>query len=160
MKRNLESIFRALNRPEAPGLKKSLLDDWRDVEVRSKGGVITGTRPAFQADMKRICRVVERTVRGLFFYETKKPLPKGYGVKVIYDEDFFKQRPDVIKQDLETVIAPVTARTPRVVGQNAFAYRHYIAPESPTTTVWILTYYDAMDFIGLTGSDILRDTSI
>jgi len=155
--RNLKSIFDALNRPEASGLKQALLDDWRNVEVRSKGGVILGHTAAFQVDMDRICRVVERTVRGLFFYEKKEPLPTDHGVKVISNEMLCEQDAEVIEEMTRTIIEPLAANPPTIIGENTFSYRVCFS-HVPSVSAWGLVFYGNVQFIALTGPNDTRDT--
>ena len=89
---NLPSVLKALTRPEASGLKQALLNDWRNVDVTTKGGIFLGRRTAFEVDMNRIARVVQRIVRGLYYHEVNTPLSGG--VKIVSNENLSEQEPD------------------------------------------------------------------
>lgn len=155
---NLKSVFDALNRPEAPGLKQALLNDWRDVELKSPGGIILGRTGAFQVDMNRICGVVERTVRGLFYFEKNIPLPKDFGVKVISNEILSEQDAEVIEEFKSTIVGPLAAMTPTVIGENTFSYRSWHS-HVLGVSAWGLIFYDNVQFIALTGPNETRDTA-
>ena len=148
---NLPSVLKALTRPEASGLKQALLNDWRNVDVTTKGGIFLGRRTAFEVDMNRIARVVQRIVRGLYYHEVNTPLSGG--VKIVSNENLSEQEPDVIRDMEETIIKPLAAVVPKIIGRDAFSYRHWISPIDPAVSVWGLIFFSNVQFVALTGSD-------
>jgi hypothetical protein len=154
---NLESVLHALNRKEAEGMKRSLINDSRIIDVSTKGGIYLGRRSAFQVDLPRIFRVVERIVRGLYFYETKTCLALDHGVKVVSNEVLSEQDSETIDVMKNTIIAPLAAIAPRVIGQNTFSYR-FGKCDIPGVSAWGLVFFGRIQFIALTGPNELRDT--
>jgi len=155
--RNLDSIFQGLKRPESEGLKHDLLADWRNVELRSKGGIVLGRRTGFKVDMRRICGVIERTVRGLFYRERKQCLPKDHGVKVISNEMLAEEDAGVIEEMQRNIIRPLAAIPAMVIGRDTFSYRVHFS-DVPTVSVWELVFYGSVQFVALTGPNETRDT--
>ena len=60
--KNREIIFRSLENPRAPGLRKGFVGDIHEVKLRSNYGLWLGKAVAYDVDLRRIHRVVERTV--------------------------------------------------------------------------------------------------
>jgi hypothetical protein len=147
---NLPSIFRSLDRPQARGLRTSLLADWRNVEVKSSGGLYLGRRSAFQVDMKRIFRVVARIVKGLYFHETGNIFCSDHGVRVISNETLSEQDPDTIAEFKSTILQPLVAAPLKSIGNRTFAYR-YCLTDVPSVSGWGLVFYDRVQFVALTG---------
>jgi hypothetical protein len=149
------AIFRSLDRTDAPGMKTSFARDIRWVELHTKSGLYVGKTLGYSVDKKRIRTVVQYVVRGLYFTETKYPLENDVSIDV-YDEEDIKE--DIARhhiafqhQLMETIIKPLAAQSPIVIGNNVFSYRFHIAPENPVFSVWGLTFYGRHDFLCLTG---------
>jgi len=157
VKANLPTIFRSLERPTAEGLKRALMADWRTVEVKTPGGLYLGKQTAFSVDMKRIFRVIERTVRGLFLHAIGERLPEGYGVKVISNESLLEQGSEVVEELKQKIIVPLAALEPKVIGNGAFTYRYWYSGRD-FVSAWGLVFYQGVQFAALTGPNDLRDT--
>lgn len=154
---NLQSVFHALNRPEASGMKHGLLADWRNVAVTTKGGIYLGRRTGFEVSMHRICRVIERIVRGLYFRETGQCLPKDNSVSVISNENLSEQDSETIAEMKTNIIEPLAAIAPHVIGQNTFSHRSWFS-QVAGTSAWGLVFFGKVQFVALTGPNDLRDT--
>jgi hypothetical protein len=149
--KNHAPVLRALNREQAPGLRASFLQSLRRVPEHTPGGLYLGHRLAFEVDLARLFRVVERTVKGLYFRETGQRLPDGYDVRVHSDETLATLDPRDLEEDTRNVIAPLQRLEPKVIGNDVFAYRHWIAPEDARISVWLLTFYRDISFLAITG---------
>ncbi len=148
---NWESIFRSLNRKEATGLRKSFLADFRPVHLHTPAGLYIGSRLGYDVDMTRIRRVVERTVRGLYFTEYCKPLGLNNAVKIYANEDLQNESADVLEELNQTILLPLAAMPPKVISDNVFFYRFHIASEKPVYSVWGLSFYTHVPFLCITG---------
>ncbi len=148
------SVFHALNRKEAPGRLAAFVQNLRQVEAHTPGGLYVGDRLAFDVDLERLFRVVGRTVIGLYFKETGRRLPDGYDVKVHSDETLASLDPCDLEEDTRNVIDPLKRLTPKVIGNNVFAYRHWIASEDPGVSVWLLTFFGTISFLVMSGPHI------
>jgi hypothetical protein len=153
-------VFRALNREQAPGLRASFLQSLRRVPAYTKGGLYVGLRLAFEVDLVRLFRVVERTVKGLYYDATGQRLPCGFDVKVHSDETLATFNPQDLEEDTRNVIAPLQQLDPRIIGGHVFAYRHWIAPENPGVSVWLLSFFGSISFFAMTGPTLLQQESI
>lgn len=146
-----DSIFRSLKKKEARGFQKLFLSDIRRVRLHTPSGLYIGRGFAYNVDMNRIRRVVERTVRGLYFAESCRPLGLDNDVRVYSNEDLELQPYEVLDQLRKTILAPLTKYTPKVIGNNVFSYRHQIMLENLIFSVWAITFYGYVHFLVLTG---------
>jgi hypothetical protein len=101
-------------------------------------------------DLERICRVVGRTVRGLYYHETGSRLPTGYDVLTITDEMLCDHGQEVIDDTINNFLIPFGNIPEKVFGEQVFAYRHALMPE-PFASAWLLTFYGSVAFLCLTG---------
>ncbi len=58
-------MLRAAGKPEKEAYARSILGEFRTVDLRTPSGLNVGTQDAFAPDMPRLERVVSRYVRGL-----------------------------------------------------------------------------------------------
>lgn len=148
---NRETIFRSLSRSEAAGLRKSFLSDIRVVQLRTQAGLHLGKRLAFDVNLQCIQRVVERTVRGLFFHVTGQRLHPDYDVAV-HSDDTLREKPEEVLEELrQTILIPLARIPPKVIGNGVFMYRFHITNGDPFLSVWALTFYGQVAFLALTG---------
>lgn len=145
------TVFKALNREEAKGMRASFMQSLRCVPEHTPGGLYVGDRLAFEVDLVRLFRVVERTVKGLYFKETERRLPDGYDVRVHSDETLATLDPGDLEEDTRNVIEPLKRLPPKVIGNDVFQYRHWVAPEEPGISVWLLTFFGRISFLAMTG---------
>lgn len=148
---NWESIFRSLNRKEAMGLKRSFIADFCPVQLHTPAGLDIGRRLGYDVDLARIRSVVERTVRGLYFAETCKPLGQNNEVRIYTNEDLQNEAPGCLEELNKTILLPLAATPPKVVGDNVFLYRYCIMKENPVHSVWGLSFYASVPFLCITG---------
>jgi hypothetical protein len=148
---NWDSIFRSLNRQEAVGLQKSFITDFRAVQMHTSAGLSIGRRLGYHVDMTRIRKVVERTVRGLYFVESCRPLGLGNGIRIYANEDLENESAEVLNELHKTILQPLAATSPKVIGDNVFSYRFQIISENPIYSVWGLSFYAHVPFLCLTG---------
>ncbi len=148
---NWGSILRSLNREQAKGFRKQILSDFRYVQLKTPSGLYVGKRKGYNVDSRRIHRVVERTVRGLYFAESGNPLGLNNEVRVYSNEDLEGQPQDVMDQLKQTILIPLATYPPKVIGNNVFLYRHQIVKENPLFSVWGVSFYGRVPFLTMTG---------
>jgi len=153
-RQNRDTIFRSLERDEAVGFRTALVADIRPVRIRTPTGLDLGTRLGFDVDLQRIFGVVERTVRGLFFHEAKRRLDPNYDVRIFSDDTLIENSPEVLKELRNTILIPLAQKSPTVIANGAFHYRFQITDEDPSVSVWALSFYEGVSFLGLTGPHV------
>lgn len=98
--------------------------------------------------MDRIRKVLERTVRGLYYAESGQRLPDGHGVTVISNEMLIEQGKQAMDEVKEWFLIPLMQIEPKVIGPDTFSYRYSILPN--LSSVWLLAFYARVFFLALT----------
>jgi hypothetical protein len=145
------TIFRSLKRSKARGLARQFLSDIHLVQLKTPSGLYLGKRLGYNVDMNRIRRVVQRTIRGLYFVESRKPLGLNNEVRIYTEEDIKELPQDVRDQLIQTILTPLVTYPSKVVGNSIFLYRHHIAKENPVFSVWGISFYGQVPFLAMTG---------
>jgi len=142
--------LRSLTKTEATGLRKKVVLDLTNVEMRTQSGLYVGTRPGYNVDMNRIRSVLQRIVRGLYFRETGNVL--GLNTKVhLYMDDDFIELPSHTRDEIQPVILYLASLPPITIGENIFLYRYHIAKKDSTVSAWGLSFYGKFPFLAMTG---------
>ncbi|HEY7328215.1 MAG TPA: hypothetical protein VH592_11265, partial [Gemmataceae bacterium] len=103
---NWPPILRSLDYPQAQKMKKAFLRSIRPVQAITWSGIHLGEKMGFRIEFDRISRVIERTVRGLYFHERRQRLPEGHDVGVFCDESLIRLPPAMLAHHKEKVILP------------------------------------------------------
>jgi hypothetical protein len=90
-------------------------------------------------------------VRGLYFAESHNPLGLGNEVRVYSNEDIEAQPSDIMEELKETIITPIMTTMPKVIGDSVFLYRHQIMDENPVFSIWVVSFYQEVPFLAMTG---------
>lgn len=125
----------------------------REVDDWTQGGLYLGKSLAYDVDLTRIHKVVERTVRGLFYHESRRRLADGYGVEVRCNDSLADAPAEYLAEFCETICDPLSQIPPTVIGNDIFSYRFVITRENPDVSVWGLIFYGNVPFVALTGPE-------
>ena len=132
----------------ASGLKRAFASDIREVWIPAPAGLYLRAL-AFDVDLQRIFRTIEKTVKGLFFHEMGYRLSSDYEVAV-QSNDTLKDK-DFLEELQQTILIPLSQKPPKVIGNGTFSYRFHSTEEDPFVSVWALTFYREVPFLCLTG---------
>jgi len=147
---NWDSIFRSLEREKAVGFRKQIFSDSKFFELKSPSGLYIDRRLGYNVDMNRICTVIERIVRGLYFVESGKILGLENELCIYTNEDQELRDKDFLKQLKSTILVPLSATQPKVVGNNIFLYRYQMIKDDPLFSVWGMSFYGCVPFLAMT----------
>jgi hypothetical protein len=114
---------------------------------KSQSGIVLGLRPAYEVDFARVYKVINRISRGLYYHETKEILGASVEVRShgleLWDKDdfaFFSKY----------MLAPLLKKQKRVIGNDVFSYVYHIVPDEPKMSVWLMEFYNKIDFFAMT----------
>jgi hypothetical protein len=145
----LEAVWRSLERPEAPGLRKAVVQAMSRADIVTKGGIYLGTRPVFDVSLERLNRVASRTVWGLFDKLSGGPLPADYEARA-YEVSGFKTAD--LQQHVKTLCQKLLAGPAALVlGDQVFGCWWSRIEQDPNLSLWLLVFYRKVLFIGATG---------
>lgn len=144
-----QSIIRSIQRPAARGLRSAVFSAIRRGEIPASRGKSIPVH-TLTLDTRRLLRVAEKTIRGLFFHEFAQPIPKQTDVWVRY-EDAIQQQSQPVRDELINTVVPALFERPEfTVGGDAFAYRFARDDDPPHSTAWWLEFYRRFRFVGMT----------
>ena len=144
------TLLRSLEKPEAVGMRKSLLASIVVADQCTPSGIFIKNVLAMQTRMDRVDRVVARIVSGLFYCHKGYVVPSGYGVVAGSEEAVDKSPPELRTGLYEGVLNPMLASAPVRIGNGVFSYRLGIDKSDPNITCWILSFYEQAGFLGMT----------
>lgn len=139
-KSSIDSLMRSLYRPEQKRFALMLTGSVTEIEVLTKAGIYLRTAPAIKIDTKRIDRVGERIIRGLFFHEKNRPIPKGY--KVVAKIYQFGINP------VAKILEGVQFHELRVIQNGIFRYTFQDTDEDSNSGIWFLQLFESLDIVG------------
>lgn len=145
----LPKIHRSLHKPAKGGFVTSILDATRELSLVSPQGLSLGKQMAFEVDLARLDRVVERTTLGLFYKSAGRRLHSCYSVRS-FSESGLRDLDRETKANLQQRIIPaLTSTSPTLIGDRVFKYWSY-STEDPDTTLWLLQFYEKVSFLAMT----------
>lgn len=136
-------------RTQQSRLLRATLRNIRPAE-KWESGIYLGRRSSYSVDLKRMTRVVERTVRGLFSHEFGHCIPADYEVDTKAVDGFRAGDINAILGVSKVADAALAGGLRRVAG-GAFEYAVSRAIDRPDATVWVLRFYGKVYFIARTG---------
>jgi hypothetical protein len=151
-----DSSMRSLKRREAAGYRRAILEKTRPVQVRSPQGIFLGTKLGYEVRFDRLFKVLERTVKGLFFFEAGYPLSIDYRPLIHSRDTIADLNFDVQGEMQRNIINPLWNRDPKEIGSDTFQYRFQFFEEDPHVSAWGLTFFSSIEFVALTGPAKLR----
>jgi hypothetical protein len=134
----------SLARKQARGLASSFFNGIENVERVTPGGIYLGPAPFFTGDGRRLDRVAEKIIRGLFYHETKRRLPPDYRVATVHQSRVRFASPQTRTTMMEFVSATLETR-PRCFG-SSFAYWFLQSPNGWARSHWVLEFYGSREF--------------
>lgn len=138
-----------MQRPQAQKKWQPFFKKLIPLELRSESGLHVGNTFAMRLDKGRILNTVSRTVRGLFYHVTKRPLPLGVPVTSLLFKDIVEQY-----RDQPEALAFVNLRPTlpgQDIGSGTFDYRYILNTSDPDSSIWFLGFYTQFAFVCMTG---------
>lgn len=112
-------------------LRNRLLTTMKPVYLKSPGGIITEQRMGSPWDSEAHDKIIERMIRGLYFYHFSDIL----GDRVKYNVQWLPRIPDEIHEMSKEW-------QQHVIGSGQIVYRYGRAQEDPLHSVWLFQFYD------------------
>jgi hypothetical protein len=142
-------IARGLGKPEAQGFARNMIGRRTTQEwlVTSEGIAIPAL--VHKVDADAIGRVIERITRGLYFHHMRRGMPKDAVVHVVHEFSFGDPS---IRWFLEELRSP--SQELFEIGNGEFTYQAFTTSDplpAPEITAILMTFYQAISFLGLVG---------
>ena len=91
-------------------------------------------------DLRRITRVTNRIIRGLFYHETSRRLPPDVPVLSLAD----------VKLPDPHIMSILASKPEKTIGGNVFSYRWVVTENNRFASVWMLIFFGSVLFVGVT----------
>ena len=127
------------------GIRKKIVNSLKHVELITPSGIHLGKRMAIKYDEPRSERVVNKMVRGLYFFEFQKPILSSIEIG-----SRFAQHASDIPTAIEDIAPSLIFGTRQWPG--IFEYRFNRVTEQPEKSIWILRFFGKVVFGALQGS--------
>jgi hypothetical protein len=101
--------------------------------------LFTGLRLGFQIDFGRIRPVIEKIVRGIYYFKDKVPLASSHEICVYHGNDFWND------DGFQTLLPQMKAEH---FGDDVFSCRSLRDPSG--NTAWLLVFYNQLAFFAWT----------
>ncbi len=121
----------------------------RRAEIRNRSGLILGFRTAFEIDVSRFSRSIEKIVRGLFYQKSRYALPSAYRVAVARGNEFWSN--DGF-QKIHAAMEPFAG-----CGDDVFMMRCVRDNSDVNVTAWLLQFYRCLAMFAWTDADNKSD---
>jgi hypothetical protein len=112
-------------------LQRTLINGMKPVYVRSPSGIFVGKETGVLWDSKAHDTVINRTVRGLYFYHYSEILPPESLIKVNWHQVLTKEMEEMSRGWKEYSIA-----------NGDFQYRYGRVEEFPGKSLWLFQFYE------------------
>ncbi len=132
-----QNAIESLSRPERLGYRNAFAKKVTQVNRVTKSGLYVGKSLALLVEQKRIHRVIDRIVKGLFFHE------KHFRLSDEYDVRSFTKKTSSAHEHLLNQQRRVN------VGNNVFSYA-FLSSDDIYVTEWSLLFYGQVQFIAFT----------
>jgi hypothetical protein len=140
-------VVRSLARKEAQGLAVEFLKTIQSASVFTAHGLYMPHKPIYCIDDRRLNSTARKIVKGLFYYEFKKPVPADYDAYAYFDFTI-QDRGNFSSLEMIEKIKKLTYQE-KVVVKDGFSYSfHKPFPEETDDSYWILKFYNRAIFTG------------
>jgi hypothetical protein len=119
------------------------------VPVRTPAGIYLGHAGAYNVDLARLDRVVERITRGLFWHHRQQRVPAGVEV-VAYSEEGMRGLSEDVGRDVGDVVGPVLQQPVHTIGNEVLTYRFLFASDVDLASAWVLEFYRDVRWVAIT----------
>lgn len=144
-----DAARRSFTKPKKERSTRALLRSIRQLPIYTDGGLYLGHVPTYEADLKRLCNVIERTTLGLYYYEYGHPLPGSHSCVTYALEGFASAEPEV-KAFIKQVMEEAWLGQKRELGNGVFTYCFRELDTPQPVTLWAFLVYSRVEFMSLT----------
>jgi len=134
----------------SPKTAAGFAKNWNHHHIFTPAGLYLGLRPTYKANRKRLNRVVEKTIRGLYYKESDAVLPPDWYVKILDGEEI-DNLPPASQVEFNRIIGIIMEEPQRVIAGGIFRYG-FVRPDDGPRTLWFLLFFNRVPFFCITHS--------
>jgi hypothetical protein len=145
----IDSIHGSFTKPQESGFTRALLDSITEIPVHSPAGLYLRNATSYDVDLRRLCNVIERITRGLYFHEFKIPLPDDQQCAT-YALDGFRSAGSEVNATIGRVLVHALSGRMRTFGDKVFRYWVQRVDGPTSITLWAFLVYGYVEFMAIT----------
>ncbi len=146
---NRPAILRSLKRPQATGLRASLLAGMVELPIVTRAGHYVGSAGTYSVNFARLNATAARISRGLYWRETGSPIPTRFRA-CAYVADSLRPSSSATEVTLRRLAEFTKAAAPRRIAHGAFTYWFRNFDDVPEAAAVAFLLYDRVVFLGWT----------
>jgi hypothetical protein len=143
-----DAVHRSFTKPNKIGFTWALINSINEIPIFSPAGIYCGHAASYDVNLDRLGKVIERTMRGLYFHEFKVRLPDDRKC-VVYALDGFATVDLETSSKIGRIWQHALAGQKRMFGDNVFTY-WFQSLDPPLATLWAFLVYGCVGFIAFT----------
>jgi hypothetical protein len=145
----VDAVHRSFTKPHKIGFTRALLKSINELPVHTPAGLYLGHVATYDVDLQRLCKVVERTTRGLYFHEFGVRLPDDHRC-VTYALDGFASAGAEANATIGRILNHACSGEKRTFGNKAFTYWVRCLDNPNCTTLWAFLVFGCVGFMAFT----------
>jgi len=124
------------------GLRHKIVEHLKQADLLTPVGIFLGRKWTIKTDEKRFEKVVNKIVRGLYFFEYGEPLSDDAEIMTLFlnQEEKLKEAAKIASE------LKIGSR----IWKGIFEYKLNRVSESPTGSIWLFRFWDNANFWSLT----------
>lgn len=129
------------------GLQNAIGKSFEKVMTTTQSGILLGSRLATKPDWSRLGHIIEKIVRGLYYFEYREILPLSAGI-----EFGFFSLPDFEKylERLQQMNAGIDLLLGKRQWPGVFRYKYNRVAGYPNMSMWLMLFYDTNFIVAFT----------
>jgi hypothetical protein len=144
-----EHLTRSFNNPKQSKFNIRFAKSISIKNIFTSSGLYLGREPVYFADYDRLNKILDKIIRGLFYYHERKILQKDYLIKSFTEEDLLKSSLKARESVRKTIIAPLNSTILNELGKNTFKYRFRLTNLDKREGAWMLNFYSKITFLSI-----------
>ena len=145
----IDAVHRSFTKPHKAGFTRALIESINELPVYSPAGLYVGHATSYDVDLQRLCNVIERITRGLYFHEFKVRLPDDQGCKTYALEGFASAGLEVSAK-IGRIWNHALSGRKCTFGNKVFTYWVQRVDGSASITLWAFLVYGCVKFMAFT----------
>ena len=149
----IPAIMRSLSKPTKKGFNKTFRECLRRRDTYTPSGIYLGKVSTYMPDYKRLEKVAERIIRGLFYHHTGSSLSGKYEVRVIAIDSYDESDIEIsisVRNIIDSLSSCFAGVNPITIGDGVFTYWHTLPNKKDSSSYWLLIFYERIPFVGTT----------
>ncbi len=147
-KKHLEKLKRMFCNPKKLLFLKSIVNSTNVIDVSTPSGIYIGKTLTYQPKGDRILNFMKRLTAGIYFHETKRPLPLNNKFRLL-DPSNFERQSELFKKTMSPVLYELINKNKTIIGDNVFSYSYEIHKDNKYIFFSLFSFFEYVQYFCL-----------